>query len=282
MIDNLAKVRALLKEQLASEVRLEMRSDGVLMLDTPFVFPDGDHYSIYFSMERDGNFMLSDKGHTIMHLSYKYDVDPLFEDKSQRKIMLQIVRNARIEVDEDAGTFWVKADAKSLPETIFRFGQALTKIYDMSFIARYQRAVKDAKLETRSQKSKPISQTEFDSAIQLTLREALGSRRFIRNFSPKLPQLPRCKYTVDYKFNGKRGDPVFLYGINSSDKANKAMISLGYFHQMSLKFDNLVILRDEYCIKNKEKDQLRDAVAENMILLENKTGLEQKIRGLAA
>jgi len=283
---NLANVRALLNKNLADEVRLEERSDGILMLDTPFVFPDGDNYSIYFSIAENGYFLLSDKGNTIMHLSYKYDVDSIFNDENQYEIMLQIARNARIELDEGAGNFWVKTDAKSLPETIFRFGQALTKIYDLSFISRYESAVKDAKLEERDQMSKPLSQTEFDNAIQLTLREILGPQRFTRNFSPEFlifsPQSPRGKYTVDYKFNGKQDTPVFLYGINNSIKAKDVTISLGYFHRVSLKFDNLVILRDEDCIKAPEKERLLDAGAKSMIFLGNKSNFERRIRDLAA
>lgn len=287
MKDNLANVRSLLNKNLADEVRLEERSDGVLMLDTPFVFPDGDNYSIYFSIEEDGHFLLSDKGNTIMHLSYKYDVDSIFNDESQYAIMLQIARNARIELDEGAGNFWVKADAKSLPETIFRFGQALTKIYDLSFISRYESAVKDAKLEMGDERSKPLSQAAFDSAIQLTLREILGPQRFTRNFSPEFdtlfsPQPPRGKYTVDYKFDGKQDIPVFLYGISSPSKAKDVTISLGYFHRASLRFDNLVVLRDEDCIKTPEKERLLDAGAKSMILLGNKSDLERGIRDLAA
>lgn len=287
MKGNLANVRALLNKNLAGEVRLEERSDGVLMLDTPFVFPDGDNYSIYFSIEENGDFLLSDKGNTIMHLSYKYDVDSIFNDENQYAIMLQIAKNAHIEMDEGAGNFWVKTDAKSLPETIFRFGQALTKIYDLSFISRYESAVKDAKLEARDERSKPLSQTEFDSAIQLTLHETLGPQKFTRNFSPEFgpifsPQTPHGKYTVDYKFDGKRDIPVFLYGINSPSKAKDVTISLGYFHRASLKFNNLVVLRSEDCIKAPERERLLDAGAENIFLLENKPALERKILNMAA
>ena len=48
------------------------------MLESPFTFPDGDHYPIYLSETPGGAVKLSDRGHTLMHVSYEHDVDSLY------------------------------------------------------------------------------------------------------------------------------------------------------------------------------------------------------------
>ena len=44
-----AQLERLLCERLCADVRVHRRHDDVLMLESPFTFPDGDHYPIYLS-----------------------------------------------------------------------------------------------------------------------------------------------------------------------------------------------------------------------------------------
>ena len=57
-------------KRLCAKIRVHERDDGVLMLDSPFTFPDGDHFPIYVTETGSGNVTLSDRGHTLMHMSY--------------------------------------------------------------------------------------------------------------------------------------------------------------------------------------------------------------------
>ena len=77
-------------ERLCANVRIHRRDDGVLMLDTPFTFPDGDHYPIYLSETSTGGVILSDRGHTLMCISYEHDVDAYF-DGTRAMLREQIV-----------------------------------------------------------------------------------------------------------------------------------------------------------------------------------------------
>ena len=61
-------------EQLCASVRVERRPDGELMLQADFEFPDGDRYPIYLS-EAPGGVRLSDRGDTLMRISYDHDID---------------------------------------------------------------------------------------------------------------------------------------------------------------------------------------------------------------
>ena len=44
-----AQLERLLCERLCADVRVHRRHDDVLLLESPFTFPDGDHYPIYLS-----------------------------------------------------------------------------------------------------------------------------------------------------------------------------------------------------------------------------------------
>jgi hypothetical protein len=52
----------------------KLTSEGVnrYRVFTPFIFEDGDHLSIILKREN-GKWMLSDEGHTYMHLTYDID-----------------------------------------------------------------------------------------------------------------------------------------------------------------------------------------------------------------
>lgn len=95
------------------------------MLETPFAFPDGDHYPIYLSETPSGGVQLSDLGHTLMHISYDHDVNS-FSDSARASLREQKIRDGG--VDENGGIFSVEAQPEQLAETLFRFGQTLTKI----------------------------------------------------------------------------------------------------------------------------------------------------------
>ena len=76
------------REKVCSELRL--MSEGVerFRVFTPFLFDDGDHLAIALKKEN-GNWILSDEGHTYMHLTYDLDAADL-----QRGTRQKIITNA--------------------------------------------------------------------------------------------------------------------------------------------------------------------------------------------
>lgn len=120
-----------LRESLPREVRVERRPDGALMLDTPFAFPDGDHYPIHLRELDDGRLRLSDEGHTLMHISYTHDVDALLEG-SRRVLLERIMAEAGIHWEEGTNAFAVDTAVDGLSNALFRMVQGLTRIYDLA------------------------------------------------------------------------------------------------------------------------------------------------------
>lgn len=115
-------------KRLCEDVTVEQRPDGAFMVRTHFEFPDGDSYPFYLSEAPAGGVRLADRGHTLMHISYEHDIDS-FLDGTRGMILERIVAESGLR--EDDGEFSLDTPAERLPEAIFMFGQALTRIYDL-------------------------------------------------------------------------------------------------------------------------------------------------------
>ncbi len=117
-----------LRERLCQDVKLLERPDGELMLHTHFEFPDGDNFPIYVAASG-GGVRLSDRGHTLMHISYDHDIDAFLKG-SRGQMLERVVNEAGVEWDK--GVFNLDTTAEELPEAIFRFCQAITGVYDLT------------------------------------------------------------------------------------------------------------------------------------------------------
>ena len=194
-------------EQLCAAVRVERRPDGVLMLASDFEFPDGDRYPIYLS-ETPGGVRLSDRGDTLTRISYDHDIDA-FLAGSRGLLVERIVGEEQ--VGHDHGAFYVDAPIDQLSSALFRYGRALTRIYDLTLHSRSRAA-----------------STFYDDLADLLIQTA-GEEHLQRDYL--LPDLPNHEaYPIDYRMDGKNGGQVFLYGVPNRDKARLTTIILSHFH----------------------------------------------------
>ena len=121
-----AAFRALLREHLCE---VEERPDGALMLRTRFLFPDGDAYPIHVLEAPAGGIRLSDRGHTLMHISYEHDIDAFLEGQS-RALMDRVLGETGVAYDD--GIFYLDTPPEQVPTAMFALGQAITRIYQIA------------------------------------------------------------------------------------------------------------------------------------------------------
>src|SRR5699024_12876909 len=96
-------------QQLCASVKLHQRSNGMVMLHTPFTFADGDQYALYVSETRTGGLRLSDGGTTLIQLSYDTEPNGFFE--CTRNLLFQHVVNEQgVQLDYHNGQLSVKND----------------------------------------------------------------------------------------------------------------------------------------------------------------------------
>lgn len=248
--------------QLCANVSLVTRPDGVTMLDTPFSFPDGDHYPIYLSETGTGGIRLSDGGHTLMHLSYENDVDKFFEG-TRNVLMEQAIAQQRVGYDPDKGTFFVDASMEHLADAVFRLGQAITRIYDLTFLNRSH-----------------VASTFYDD-LQERIKSVIAAERIKRDYT--VPGLPGAEnYPVDFFIETNRKTPLFLYGVPSRDKARLVTIFLQYLIQHNVDFDSLIVFDNQEEIPRRDLARLSNIGGEMISSLNAEADFRRKLMRKAA
>ena len=230
-------LRTLLCARLCEDVRVEQRPDGALMLRTHFAFPDGDRYPIHLSESAAGGLRLSDRGHTLMHISYDHDVDS-FMDGTRGMILERIMGETGIRWDGDLGVLCLDTAPERLPEAVFAFGQALTRVYDLTLLSRSN-----------------VGSTFYDDLADL-LFSLVDEAQIERDYVPDVPNAQA--YPVDYRIEGKSGVPVFLYGVPNRDKARLTTIMLSHFHRHALRFESILVFEDQGAISRTDLARLSD------------------------
>ena len=254
MIADPDTLQRLLCERLCEDVRIERRPDGALMLQTRFQFPDGDRFPIHLVETSAGGFRLSDRGHTLMHISYEHDVDSFLE--GTRGMLLERIM-AESELQWDGGAFCLDTSPERLSEAIFRFGQSLTKIHDLTLLSRSS-----------------VDSTFYDDLADL-LSHLVDEDKFQLDYRPDVPNADA--YHVDYRIEGKDGVPLFLYGVPNRDKARLTTIMLSHFHRHELAFESILVFENQTEIPRAELARLSDVGGDMVSSLESREDLDRKL-----
>ena len=140
-----------------------------------FCFPDGDGYPFHLAEAPSGGLRLSDCGHTLMHISYEHDIDS-FLSGTRGMLLERIVDESGIHRDD--GVFSVDTSVDRLPEAIFRFGQALTRVYDLTLLSRSN-----------------VGSTFYDDLADC-LSALVDEARMQRDYQPEVPTRMRTRWTT--------------------------------------------------------------------------------------
>lgn len=204
--------------------------------------------------------MLSDRGHTLMHMSYEHDVDALY-DGPRAALREQIVRENDIE--EDDGVFTTESPPDRIADTLFRFGQALTKIYDLTFLSRERVA------------------STFYEDLKTLLFGIMDEDRVETDHIPT--DVPNgSNYPVDYRLEGREGSSVFIYGVPNQDKARLTTIMLSHFLLHGLSYESIIVFENQQKIPRLDVARLTNVAGTAVASLEAESDLRRKIEKLAA
>lgn len=215
------------REKVSSKIRLASEGIDRFRIFTPFLFEDGDHLAIVLKREN-SNWILSDEGHTYMHLTY--DID---EKDLQRGTRQKIITNAlsAFSVDDRDGELVVAIKNDRYGDTLYSYIQALLKITDVSYLSRER--VRSTFLE------------DFRAFIS----ENVPEERRVFDWSDKLHD-PHGMYSVDCRVNGMER-PLFVYALPNDDRTRDATISILQYEKWNLSFRTLAIFEDQESINRK-------------------------------
>ena len=250
---DIPKLQETLCNILCADIRL-IEHSGLLIMETPFYFPDGDQYQIYLKEMPGGVLRLSDMGHTLMHLSYENDVSK-FRDGTRGRLFEQI--KAEFDLGEDDGEFFIDTQTDSLGTAVFRFGQAITKLNDLTFLNRFR------------------AESTFYEDLHEQLIRLVDEDKIQKDYNYPEIENPQ-DYPIDYRIEGKTA-PLFLFGISGRDKARLTTIILERLLRAKADFDSLLIFSDQQSIPKADLARLSNAGGEMIASLDAEADFARKL-----
>lgn len=209
------------KRKVCDSVRIEAEGMDRFRVFTPFQFDDGDHLAIALRRAK-GRWMLTDEGHTFMHLSYELDEKELQKGNRQK-----IVDNAlhQFSVENQDGELLLGIEGDRYGDALYSFVQALLKIRDVTFLSRER------------QKS------DFLGQFRSLLEDAVPANR--RTFSWHDPQRDEGKkYLVDCRVNGM-ARPMFVFALPNNDRVRDSTIVLMKFESWNVRARSVGIFENQ-------------------------------------
>jgi hypothetical protein len=227
---------------------VRLTSEGVdrYRVFTPFLFEDGDHVAVVLKREHE-RWVLSDEGHTYMHLTYDLD-----EKDLQRGTRQKIIGNALsvFSVEDREGELRLLIPADRYGDGLFSFVQALLKISDVSYLSRER--VKSTFLE------------DFRSLMEATVP---ADRRSFDWHDPRHDAAGN--YRVDCRVNGMP-KPLMVFALPSDDRVRDATISLHTFERWGIPHRSLAIFEDQEEVNRKVLARFSDMCEKQFSSLANK------------
>jgi hypothetical protein len=224
---NLERIEQDFRDKVCEKLRISTEGVDRFRVFTPFMFEDGDHLSIVLKREN-GKWILSDEGHTYMHLTYDLD-----EKDLQRGTRQKIITNALsvFSVRDREGELIIPIEYNQYGDALYSFVQALLRITDVTYLSRER------------------VRSTFMEDFRAFMEESVPENR--RSFDWHDPHHdPDGKYLIDCRINGMP-KPVFVNALLSDYKTRDATITLLQFEKWGLTFRSLAIFEDQEEINRK-------------------------------
>lgn len=224
-----------------NKFKLFPKDDRYVQVSLPMYAEDGDLYEIFVRKSEEGKYIITDCGITLMRLSYTYDID----SDRKREILNKIIFSN--EVDLVDGEIIIETDTDNFENSVYRLAKVIAKVSNMSIY------------------SKAVVKSLFFEQLEEFIYKELGNYNPQKSFKP-IPESP--EYEVDYCFNG-REKPIYLFGINTTDKARITTISCQQFIIKQIQFRSVIVFEDLDKIRRADRNRLLNISDKNITSFES-------------
>ena len=233
---NIDAIQDSFKATLTESIRLIPEGVNRYRISTPFHFDDGDHFVIALRTDENGNWIITDEGHTYMHMSYHLDL-PSLEKGSRNECIEGALERYR--VTEKEGQIFAQIDELTNAGNVFyNFIQCLINITDVSYLSRER-----------------VASTFMDDFKEF-ISETVNPERFKFDYNDASHD-PDGKYLVDCRINGM-AHPLHIYAIGNDDKCRDTTIGILQFQKWNFSFLTLGIFEDQEQINRKVLSRFTD------------------------
>jgi len=215
------------KQKVCEELRLAEEGKDRFRVFTPFRFDDGDHLGIVLKKEKN-QWLLSDEGHTYMHLTYRFNESDL-ENGTRREIITNSL--SEFQVEDRYGEFIIKIEQGEYGEALYRFAQALLRISDISYLSRER-----------------VKSTFYED-FRALIAENVPEDRYVFDWHDTQYD-PEGVYEVNCHIN-KMANPLYIYALQNDNQVRDATISLLQFEKWGNSFYPIAIFQDAEKVSKK-------------------------------
>lgn len=215
------------KKKVCDKIQIIPEGKERFRIFTPFMFEDGDHLVSLLKKSTKG-WIISDEGHTYMHLSYDLDMKDL-EKGARQKIINSAL--SMFGVKDEGGELTAEVENEAYGDVLYSFIQGILRITDVNYLSRER--VRSTFVE------------DFKSFIAEKIPE---DRRIFDYYDNQHD--PEAKYIVDCKINGMKR-PLFVFAIPNDDKCRDATINCLQFEKWGIPFHSISIFEDQETITRK-------------------------------
>jgi len=215
----------MIKESATSDIEIEYREPNTYMIHTGFTYPDFDELHIILT-KRNGDWILTDNGHTMMWLSYDD-----FTMTRTRKILLNKTLNQNNVVLDD-GVLLVRC-----PDNVGDMGLALrsiitTELQMADLIFMKKESVKDTFIEDLKS---AFTNSELSEKCK---------------FDTKIVGSDNMEYRADIYIEAKK--PILIFGIHSTIQCSRATVTMLSLNRDGPEYVFMTVFDDKKQIPEKD------------------------------
>ncbi len=214
------EIESAFKSSVCEEVELVSEGIDRYLVHVPFTFEDGDHFVVLLKREN-GHWLLTDEGHTYLHLSY--DV-PDFDRGTRRAIVDRVL--AGLGMEDVEGELRLRIPERRYGDALFSYLQAITRITDVTFLNRER-----------------VRSTFFED-FQEVVREAAHQRHVEFGYAHPIHD-PEKRYPVAARVNGTTARQVLMFAIGNDEQCRDATITLYRWESWGERFHPVAVFRDQ-------------------------------------